>query len=155
MSEQDNLKTNEEGPERAPLSSEELANIKQWLMRRPDAHPDTLHGTALRLIADLERTRGFIDAFIGEAADCDCDPDRLDAKSGEAFSNMLGNHIEENCELRDRAEAAEAIIRGLVTLKDHKDACGKDGFYLKEQPIAWTKARKLIAALDGKEAPDA
>lgn len=52
--------------------------------------------------------------------------------------------------LLERAEKAEAALRGFVTLKDHKDACGKDGFYLQEQPNAWAKAREILAGLDGE-----
>jgi len=38
----------------------------------------------------------------------------------------------------------EAVLRELVELKDIKEKHGKTEYYLKQQPLAWAAARKLI-----------
>lgn len=42
-----------------------------------------------------------------------------------------------------------AVIKWLTELKDHKDVAGKDKYYADQMPLAWDKARELLAKAKG------
>lgn len=41
----------------------------------------------------------------------------------------------------------EDILRKLIYLKAYKDVNGKDEYYLKEQPLAWKRAKTLMGVI--------
>lgn len=58
---------------------------------------------------------------------------------------------------REASNQLRLALQTLVNIKRHKDDKGKDEFYLREQPLAWEKAKSVLeptTALDGRIEPD-
>lgn len=47
----------------------------------------------------------------------------------------------------DKTEGAIEILKDLCQLKHYKDEVGKDGFYEREQPLAWKRANEFLNSL--------
>lgn len=58
-------------------------------------------------------------------------------KNAEHFDSLMVKMLGKNEDLR-------ICLANLLSLKEHKDKHGKDALYLKEQPLAWNRARELL-----------
>ncbi len=52
--------------------------------------------------------------------------------------------------MREAGDLVTEALQRLVSLKDYKDAHGKDGFYEFEQPIAWCMAKEALEDEQGR-----
>lgn len=84
--------------------------------------------------------------------DLDCDSLQPTPSGGRQPCNCPQSYTPITMEsLADRVRELETALETLCSLKKHKDTVGKDGHYIKQQPIAWEKANQALNPKEGRE----